>query len=333
MKNLILILTALIAFGCKNSNSQLKNEKNKTNTVNITEIKEYLNNQARKDSLHGVVLIADKDKILLKKAFGYKDLNQSISHTIDGKIGLASMPKMFTAISVMQLSSRGKIDINNPIGYYLKDLENPIWKDSITVKNLLSHTSGLGFYWDYPTEEISSDLDSLYEIIKKRDTEPKERNVFNYSNNGYIVLGKIIQEVSGLTYKEYVRKNLINPLKMYNTQLGLPDGGHFKSTADDLFRFSTALRNTELISRQILDEMKSKQSDADYGLGFKLGFIAESKIYGHTGGFLSDDSGLGIASGMDIIDERYTVIVLTNRNPAMGGPKARNFILNYLSKK
>lgn len=332
MKNLILILSILLMIGCKNSNNQIENEQSKNNTFNVSEMEEYLDNQAKNDSLHGVILIADKDQILLKKAYGYKDLNQSKEHTVDGKIGLASMPKMFTAISIMQLTSQGKIDIENPISHYLKDFENPLWKD-ITVKNLLSHTSGLGFYWGYPPEEVSADLDSLYEVIKKRDTKPNERNVFNYSNNGYIVLGKIIQEVSGLSYKEYITKHIINPLKMYDTQLGLPDGGHFESTADDLLKFSKALRSNKLISEKILNEMKSKQSDENYGLGFKLGFIGESKIYGHTGGFGSDDTVLGIASAMDIIDNRYTVIVLTNRNPSMGGPKALSFILKYLSKK
>lgn len=332
MKNLILILSILSIIGCKNSNSQIKKEQSKKNTVNVSEIEEYLDNQAKKDSLHGVVLIADKNQILLKKAFGYKDLNQSKKHTVDGKIGLASMPKMFTAISIMQLASQDKIDIDNPIGIYLKDLKNPLWKD-ITVKNLLSHTSGLGFYWDYPPEEISTELDSLYAIIKKRNTKPNERNIFNYSNNGYIVLGKIIQELSGLTYKEYITKHIINPLKMNDTQLGLPDGGDFKSTTDDLFKFSKALRSNKLISKKILDKMTSKQSDANYGLGFMLNPKTKVKKYGHTGGFTSDDSGLGIASAMNIIDNRYTVIVLTNRNPAMGGPKALSFILKYLSKK
>lgn len=332
MKNLILILSILSIISCKNSNNQIKKEQSKKNTVNVSEIEEYLDNQAKKDSLHGVVLIADKDQILLKKAFGYKDLNKSKKHTIDGKIGLASMPKMFTAISIMQLASQDKIDIDNPIGIYLKDLENPLWKD-ITIKNLLSHTSGLGFYWDYPAEEISADLDSLYAIIKKRDTKPNERNVFNYSNNGYIVLGRIIQKVSGLTYMEYLTKHIINPLKMNDTQLGLPDGGNFKSTTDDLLKFSKALRSNKLISKKILDEMISKQSDANYGLGFMLNPKTKVKKYGHTGGFASDDSGLGIASAMNIIDDRYTVIVLTNRNPAMGGAKALSFILKYLSKK
>lgn len=334
MKLIHVFLISLLLFSCKTDSNKSSTEQQDDKVVNTSEIEEYLDQLERTDSLHGVVLLADKDQILLKKAYGHKDLNKSEAHTIDGNIALASVPKMFTAIAIMQLADQGKIDINNPISQYLQELKNPIWKDSITVKNLLSHTSGLGFYWDYPPEELSDNLDSLYDVIKRRDTNPRERNVFNYSNNGYIVLGTIIQEVSGLPYQEYIAKHITNPLNMQSTQLGLPDGSsYYTSTADDLLKFSKALRSNTLIDRTILDKMISKQSENNYGLGFKLSFKGKSKIYGHTGGFASDDSGMGIASAMYILDERYTIIVLTNRNPGMGGPKALSFILNYLSKK
>ncbi|AUC16559.1 hypothetical protein BTO06_16005 [Tenacibaculum sp. SZ-18] len=101
MKNLILIAVTLLTFSCKNCNSQLKNKSNKVKLVNITIIKDYLDSQTKKDSLHGIVLIADKDDVILKKAFGFKDLNQTQKHTINEKIGLASIPKMFTVIAIM----------------------------------------------------------------------------------------------------------------------------------------------------------------------------------------------------------------------------------------
>ncbi|AUC16560.1 hypothetical protein BTO06_16010 [Tenacibaculum sp. SZ-18] len=173
----------------------------------------------------------------------------------------------------------------------------------------------------------------MYETIKKRDSKPKEQNIFNYSNNGYIVLGKIIQNVSSLSYKEYLTKNLINPLKMFDTEQGLPDGGGFKSTVDDLLKFSKALRNNFLIRKEVLAVMRTKQSDANYGLGFMLNPKEKVKKFGHTGGFSSDDSGLGIASAINIINDRYTVIILTNRNPSMGGAKVLSFIINHLQKK
>lgn len=182
MKNLILILTALIAFGCKNSNCQLKNEKSKADTVNITEIKEYLNNQARKDSLHGVVLIADKDKILLKKAFGYKDLSHTEKHSLESKIGLASMPKIFTAIAIIKLAESGEIKLNNIVENYLPEIKNQFLKDSVIIRQLLSHTSGLGNYWDYTNESDQEDLDKLYHLIVMKDSLKSHRK-FRYSNS------------------------------------------------------------------------------------------------------------------------------------------------------
>lgn len=331
MKNLILILTALIAFGCKNSNSQLKNEKSKTDTINITKIKDYLNNQARKDSLHGVVLIADKDKILLKKAFGYKDLSHTEKHSLESKIGLASMPKMFTAIAIIKLTESGVIKLNNTVGNYLPEIKNQFLKDSITIRQLLSHTSGLGNYWDYTNESDQDDLDKLYHLIVMNDSLKSHRK-FRYSNSGFIVLGKIIESVSKVPYNEFVENNILTPLSMNNTQSVLPDGGS-SSTVDDLMKFSKALRNFELISKSDFGDMITKQSDANYGLGFQLNKKNDKEIYGHPGGYFEEDTTLGVASAMDIIDNRYTVIVLTNRNPSMGGVNARNSILNDLTKQ
>jgi len=330
MKQLGILLLVILAFSCKNQKSQLKVEQDKKNLIEISEIEVFLENQAKKDSLNGTVLIADGDNILLRKAYGFKDLNFSKRHLVEGKIGLASMPKMFTAIAIMQLESQGKIDINASVGSYLKDVENKFWQD-ITVRELLSHTSGLGFYWDYTDEDVTYTLDDLYKFIKEKDTLPKEQGIFNYSNNGYIILGKIVEDITSLTYMQYIEKNILNPLNMLDTEIGLSDGSYFKSTVDDIFKFSRGLRTHQLIKKEKFEEMISKQSEEDYGLGFKLMFKGQSKIYGHPGGSFEDNSPLGIASALDIIDERYTVIVLTNRNPRMGGSKARNFILDYIA--
>ncbi|WP_286761815.1 serine hydrolase domain-containing protein [Salegentibacter sp. UBA1130] len=331
MNNRILILIVFIAFGCKNSNSQEKKGKSSSHALNIIQIEEYLNNQAKKDSLHGVVLIADKDQILLKKAFGYKDLESSKKHSVDSSIGLASMSKMFTAISIMELKSQNKIDLDASLGNYLPKIENGFLKDSITVRELLSHTGGVGNYWGFTSDSEQNDFDTLYKLILKK-VSIKDHGNFQYSNSDYIILGKIIESISKMSYTAYVENNILRPLEMNNTSVGLPDGGS-NSTVDDLFKFSRALRNNQLLPKELIEEMRSKQSNANYGLGFQLNFKGESKIYGHPGGYYLDNTTLGVASALDIIDDRYTVIVLTNRNPGMGGSSVRNFLLDYIASK
>lgn len=329
MKNLILTLSILSIIGCKNSNNQIKNEQSKKNTLNISEIEEYLGNQAKKDSLHGVILIADKDQIILKKSYGFKDLNQSEKHTINGEIGLASMGKMFSALSIMKLNSQGKIDLDASLKKYLPGIQNKFLRDSITVRDLLSHRSGLGHYWDYTTDEEQQSLNKIFESIVQ-NSDIKKDGQFKYSNSGYIILGKIIEVVSETTYEDYVNKNIFKSLSMNNTSATSPDGANH-STLDDMYRFANALKKSRIVKEETLNQMIEKQPDVDYGLGFKVFHKNKSKVYGHTGGFFQDNTTLGVASALDIIDDKYTIIVLTNRNPRMGGSKARKYILDYLT--
>lgn len=329
MRLLKIVIFVLFVCSCKNGNKQTDNVYDKNNRTDIVAIEAFLESQSKKDSLNGAILIADGDDILLRKAYGFKDLNHSEKHSVDSKIGLASMPKMFTAICIMKLKSQHKIDLDASLGDYLPTIKNHFLKDSVTVRALLSHTSGLGNYWDYTDESDQGDLDKLYQLIIKNDAVEGHGN-FRYSNSGFIVLGKIIESITGISYKAYVENNILKPLEMTSTSAVLPDGGS-SSTLDDLMKFSKALRDNLLVSKESLDEMITKQSEANYGLGFQLNFKGQSKIYGHPGGSYEDDTVFGIASALDIIDNKYTVIVLTNRNPGMGGAKARSFILDDLT--
>ena len=189
MKEILFFITLTILSGCDRNTKPISIESSNEVPYYIVEIDSFLKVQEEKDSLHGVVLIADRDVILLRKSFGFFDVQKTKPHKVDGKIGLASMPKMFTALAVMQLESQGKINIELPVGNYLPALQNSFWGDSITAKELLSHTSGLGFYWDYTNDSVNYSLSDLVELILEKEGIPSERGKFAYSNNGFIVLG------------------------------------------------------------------------------------------------------------------------------------------------
>lgn len=331
MKKITVLIMILLTISCKNNKNKPSFNEDGKKQISLIEIDSFLTSQAVKDSLNGVILIADNDEVLFKKAYGFKDLSHTEKHSLESKIGLASMPKMFTAIAIIKLAESGEIKLNNTVGNYLPEIKNQFLKDSVTIRQLLSHTSGLGNYWDYTNESDQKDLDKLYHLIVMNDSLKSHRK-FRYSNSGFIVLGKIIESVSKVPYNEFVENNILTPLSMNNTQSVLPDGGS-SSTVDDLMKFSKAIRNFELISKSDFDDMITKQSDANYGLGFQLNDKNDKEIYGHPGGYFEENTTLGVASAMDIIDNRYTVIVLTNRNPSMGGVNARNFILNDLTKQ
>lgn len=298
----------------------------------ILEIKSYLTEQAKKDSLHGVVLIGKNDKIILNQAYGYVDLDSIEKHTLESQIGLASMGKMFTALTIMKLESQGKLALEDLASKYLDDIENNVIRDSVKIKHFLSHTSGLGSYWDeLGDDERGNDLEYVYSLIKN-DTLVGSVGKHSYSNSGYIFLGKIIEKVTGMPYSEYVQKNILNPCQMSSTEINSPDGGG-KTTAEDMWKFGQALRKREFVDNDKFKIMIQKQSDGDYGFGFMVKTINGSKIYGHTGGYWLKGEKLGVASALDIINEEYTVVVLTNRNPSLGGKKVRDYLHETLTSE
>ena len=134
-----------------------------------------------------------------------------------------------------------------------------------------------------------------------------------------------------MTYRDYVFKNILDPISMNETNINLSDGNGSESTVDDLLKFSNALRKHKLIEKEQFSRMIRKQSEADYGLGFKLSFEDNKKIYKHTGGSWEDQSPMGIASSLDIVNDTFTIIILTNRNPQIGGSQARRYVLDQIN--
>lgn len=162
----IIILITAVFTSCKDG---VKKNIDKNEVSRIQEIKSYLTERASKDSLHGVVLIGKNDEILLNEAYGHVDLDLLEKHTLESQIGLASLGKMFTAISIMQLESKGELDLEDLASKYLNDIENKAINDSVKIKHLLSHTSGLGNYWDElraGNEDKATDLEYIYSLVK-----------------------------------------------------------------------------------------------------------------------------------------------------------------------
>ena len=312
----IIILIATIVISCKD---EAKKNVDKIEDGKMQEIESYLNGRASKDSLHGVVLIGKNDKILLQEAYGYVDLDSLEKHTLETRIGLASLGKMFTAISIMQLESEGMLELEDLASKYLDDIENKTISDSVRIKHLLSHTSGMGSYWAElrAGTEDRADLAYIYSLVKNDTLLKPVGKSFGYSNSGYILLGRIIEEISGLLYRDYVKRNIFDKCKMSNTELEVSAGGG-KSTATDMWKFGQALRKRELLDNDKFESMIQNRSDGDYGYGFMLNARNGIKSYGHNGGFWKGEK-LGIAAYFFTIDNGYTIVVLTNRNPNVGG--------------
>ena len=276
--------------------------------------------------LNGVVLVAEKGKIIYKKAYGYADFGWGIKNRVDTKFRIYSASKQLTAMIIMQLVQEGKIDVDEPIAtylpYYRKDTGG-----KITVHNMLTHSHGIP---DPPRDSMPLIITaSPEEFIKKYFSgdpmfEPGEK--FRYSGvGGYTILGAIAEKVSGKILKELLQERIFDPLGMKNShyydvktviERKAVDYGHERkqlvhrlqpyiinafgascivTTVDDLYRWDRALYTNKLLGsdymmRYLKPHIKMEEN-ANYAYGQIISYYARGQgkrtIYWHTGGTAS----------------------------------------------
>ena len=313
---------------------------------NLNEINQQLKVLEKENYLSGVVLIAKNGKPIYKETFGFANLPDQIKNKPDTKFNLASINKMFTAIAIMQLVESGKISLQDKVGQYLTDYPNKTVADSVTIHQLLTHTSGMFSFWEeydkLPKEKFKTVSDYLPLFVDKKLAFAPGSD-FLYSNSGFMILGLIIEKVSGQNYFDFVKERVYQPAKMMNTDAyeldnaipnlaigytmslenpgqwknntflnptkGMPAGGGY-STVDDLLSFANALQNNTLLSKEstsLCTSGKVKFREGMYAYGFEENTINGHRIIGHTGGHD------GVASEIMIYpDLGYTVVILTN---------------------
>jgi len=304
----------------------------------LEQTRKLVENLCEKDLFSGTVLIAKNEQVLYEYACGEASKRFHAKNNLDTKFNLGSMNKMFTATAIMQLVERGKLNLTDPIDSYIDEswLPQALTKQ-ITVHHLLSHTSGLGSYFNDTYWNASRALYRSVEDFKplvRGDTlsfTPGER--FGYSNTGMLLLGAIIEKVTAVDYFDYIRKNIYGPAKMLHTDSyemnhpvenlaigyipsdknaygwennlymhvikGGPAGGGF-STVDDLHRFAMALKDEKLVSKNSLNLLWTNHSEG-YGYGFSIREGTTGKIVGHGGGFPGLNSNLDIFWTPDIL--------------------------------
>jgi CubicO group peptidase (beta-lactamase class C family) len=319
----------------------------------ISRMERFVQDMANSDLFSGVVLVAKGNKVLFQQAYGYADKERKIKNSMDTRFGLASMGKMFTAVSIAQLVEAGKLRYEDKLIKVLPDYPNKAVAEKITVHQLLTHTSGLGDFFDKP-----GIFEALPRLKGPRDYFPFFANDplrfepgmgWDYSNAGFVVLGAIIEQVSGQDYSSYVQEHVFRPAGMTHSahdtihgkvpnlavaysfeggdtqrrgnivsDTGGPAGGG-ASTAGDLLHFAQALLSHRLVNAKSLETMttpKAKviyEKDEDYGYGFMLRNENGHPVFGHGGGFP------GVCTQMDVYPkDGYVVVVLSNYDPVMG---------------
>lgn len=240
-------------------------------------------NDLTEEEFSGTVLVSKNNNVIQKRAYGLASKELGVKNKIDTKFNIASIIKTFTAVAILQLYEQGKIDLNTPIGEYLKDYPNEKVRNSVTISQLLTHTAGL------PNFYVTNFIDRCkFEFKEVKDFVPLFVNdsllsepgtEYNYDAAGYILLGLIIEEVTGTNYYDYLKENIFRLAKMPNTAAydvdaiienkangytfagdttkplknnifylskASPGGFHY-STVEDLFNFNKALFDHKLL--------------------------------------------------------------------------------------
>jgi D-alanyl-D-alanine carboxypeptidase len=273
---------------------------------------------AAADEFSGAVLVARRGRVLLEKAWGLADREAGTPNTPDTKFRLGSMNKMFTAVATLQLVEAGKLALDDTIGEHLPDYPNKEVAANVTVRHLLTHTGGTGDIFGPEFEQNRLKLREHSDYVRLYGPrglqhEPGER--FEYSNYGFILLGALIEAVSGESYYDYVHQHVFRPAGMTSTASlpeseeipqravgymkpfgadawrpntgwlpwrGMAAGGGY-STVGDLLRFAQALTSGKLISKASLAQA-TRPHMQQYGYGFGVQGEGRSRGYGHGGG-------------------------------------------------
>lgn len=179
-------------------------------------------------NFRGNIYILKDEKVICNFSNGYADLPNEIPNTLETKFASASAGKVFIAVAILQLIEKGKINFDDTLEKFLDIDFSTIDKD-VTVKQLLTHTSGVPDYFDesvmdeyeelwidFPNYKIRHNNDLFPLFINKPMMYPKGEK-FQYNNSGYVLLASIIEKISGMYFDEYLQKNIFKPCKMYST--------------------------------------------------------------------------------------------------------------------
>jgi CubicO group peptidase (beta-lactamase class C family) len=181
-----------------------------------------MNKLAAKDIYSGAVLVAKDDKVISKKAYGLASKAYGVRNRTDTKFNIGSITKVFTAVAVLQLAQQGKLALGDTISKYLPDYSNKAVSEKVTIHQLLTHTSGIGRQARLSDQGLAlrprlRTVSAWFQLFVDRPPEFEAGARWRYSNEGYIVLGAIIEKVSGQTYFDYVKERVFKPAGMSNT--------------------------------------------------------------------------------------------------------------------
>lgn len=265
---------------------------------------------------NGSALVAYNGKLILKKGYGHANMEWKISNQANTKHRLGSITKQFTAVLILQLANQGKVDLKANVSTYIPDYPKEVG-EKITVHQLLTHTAGVPNYTSFPDFFATKSrnphtTEELVEVFSSLPLDFTPGAQFNYSNSGYVLLGVIVENVTGKTYEAALEEMIFKPLGMTNTgydhhgqilenraagyekagsayvnadylDMSIPyAAGSMYSTVEDLFLWDQALYTEKVLPKKYMDLMFTPYVEA-FGMHYGYGWMVGKVPLGETG--------------------------------------------------
>jgi CubicO group peptidase (beta-lactamase class C family) len=288
----------------------------------------------------GSVLVARGDEVLFSKGYGFANMEWKIPDSPSTKFRLGSVTKQFTAASILLLEERGKLKTDDPVKKYMPDA--PAAWDSMTIFNVLTHTAGIPSFTEFPdygpTEGLPTTPEKLVARFRDKPLEFQPGEKWKYSNSGYVLLGYLIEKITGSTYQKFLQDNIFTPLNMKDSgydsnsaiianrangytpgrggivnasyvHMSIPfSAGALYSTTEDLLRWEQGLFGGKVLSAASLGKMTTPFKN-DYACGLTVHAAGGHKVIEHGGSINGFNTSVAYYP-----DEKLTVVVLSNLN-------------------
>lgn len=312
-------------------------------------IDEYMNATVKTGRFNGSILVAQKGEVMVKKGYGTANFEWQIPNSSETIFRLGSVTKQFCAACIMQLEEKGLLSLNDQLQKYIPDYPQG---NIITIHHLLTHTSGIPNFTNFPdyisTMMIPSPPEKTIDRFKNLPLEFQPGEKFAYSNSNYVLLGFILEKVSGQSFENYLQENILKPLHMEHTGYDHPEkilpnrasgydasseglintpyidtsmphaAGAMYSTVEDMYLWDQGLYGDTILSKASRDKMFTPFL-SNYGYGWIITKAFGRKVIAHDGSIN------GFATHISrFVDDQVTVIVLSNFSHAQSSLIAKD---------
>lgn len=298
---------------------------------------ELVSAYANQGKFNGSILVAAHGSILLEKGYGLKNAASNAKNDANTIFQIASVTKTFTSAAVLKLIGLKKLSLSDKLSKYYGGFP---YGDSITIEHLLTHTSGLHSFTEEDSAVNETDERRMIPYLKTLKPDFAPGTAWHYSNSGYVMLGYIIQKVSGMSYWQAVRKYIFTPLKMNSsgfdfahlasgnkatgydllnnpgnqpsviTDSTVPFGaGAIYSTVKDLYQWHLGLQEYKIVRKDLLEKAYTPVRFNGYGFGWQIDSIYGKKMVSHSGAI----SGFG-SNFARIPDDGICIVLLSNKS-------------------